>query len=71
MSYELCGKAFLRFLSNKVTFKILGALSKDTHRDICNYSGIWLKEENIFLVRVNSFRCTYIVRRNYTERFLS
>jgi len=37
----------LDFAFNKVLFKIFGALSKDTHIDICNRFGMWPIEEHI------------------------
>jgi len=37
----------LDFAFNKVLFKIFGALSKDTHRDIHNYFVIWSIKEQI------------------------
>ena len=37
----------LDFAVNKVMFKIVGTLSKDTYRDVSNYFGIWPTEEQI------------------------
>ena len=49
----------LDFAVNKVLFKIFGALSKDTHRDICNYFGMWPIEEQI---SAGQGRPTFILR---------
>jgi len=37
----------LDFACNQILFKIFGALSKDTYRDICDYFGISPIEEQI------------------------
>ena len=37
----------LQFALNRALYKIFGALSKDTYKDICKYFGIWTIEEQI------------------------
>jgi len=48
----------LEFALNRALFKIFGALSKDTYRDICKYFGIYSIEEQI-TVRQRKFMVRY------------
>ena len=60
MSYECSVIHSLEFALNRVLFKIFGALSKDTYRDICKYFGVYPIEEQItvcqseFMVRYHA-----------------
>ena len=52
----------LDFAVNKVVFKILGTLSKDTYRDESNYFGIWPIEEQI-----STRQCKFVLRNCASE----
>jgi len=53
----------LQFAVNRVLFKIFGALSKDTHRDICKYFDIRHVEEQIS-ARHGEFNLRYCALEN-------
>jgi len=61
---------FLDFAFTKVLFKIFGALSKDTYRDICNYCGIWPIEVQISARQGNLPRGTVGRKVTSAERLL-
>jgi len=48
----------LQFALNRALFKIVGPLSEDTYKDICNYFGIWPMEQHISACQ-NKFHLRY------------
>jgi len=61
---------YLQFALNKALFKIFGALSNDTYKDICKYFGIWPIEEQIS-ARRDKFKLRYCTSESAACRAIS
>jgi len=60
----------LQFALNRALFKIFGALSKDTYKDICKYFGIMPMDEQIS-ARQSKFYLRYCVSESAVCRAIS
>jgi len=60
----------LQFALNRALFKILGALSTDTYKEIYKYFGIWTIEEQIS-ARQDKFKLRYSASKSVVCRAIS